>query len=81
MIGLARVALQRVHPARAARLLGAVEAVIGPVPSARRRELDSAAAAARARMEAAEFEAAWADGRAMPLDQAMALALQEVSAG
>ena len=81
LFGLARVAHVRGNPARAARLLGATEAVRdGPVSPARRRELDSAAAAARAQMEAAEFEAAWTEGRAMPLDQAIALALQEASA-
>jgi predicted ATPase/DNA-binding SARP family transcriptional activator len=79
-IGLARVALEHGKPARAVRLLGAAEALLGPVPPARRRELDSAAAATRAQMEAAEFEAAWAEGWAMPLDQAIALALQEVTA-
>jgi hypothetical protein len=81
LIGLARVALHRGKPGRAARLLGATEALLGPVPPARRRELDSAAAAARAQMEATEFEVAWAEGRAMPLDQAMALALEEDAAG
>jgi len=80
--GRAQVARGRGNPARAARLLGATEAVRdGPPTPARRRELDSATSAARAQMEAAEFEAAWTEGRAMPLDQAIALALQEVSAG
>ena len=80
-IGLARVALKHKNPAQAARLLGATDALIGPDFPMRRRELEAAAAAARAQMEPAEFEAAWTEGQAMPLDQAITLALQQVSAG
>jgi hypothetical protein len=81
-IGVARLALERGKPARAARLLGAAEAVCGdPVAPAQRRELDQVAAAIRARMDPSEFEAAWSAGHALPLDQAIALAVQEVSAG
>ena len=66
---------------RAARLLGATEAVPDdPVTPARRRELDQVADAICARMEPAEYKAAWTEGYALPLDQAIALALQEVSA-
>jgi hypothetical protein len=82
LYGLAQVALVRGNPARAARLLGATEAVWdGPVSPPRRRELDRTAAAIRAHMEPAEYEAAWSAGHALPLDQAIALALEGATDG
>ncbi len=82
MFGLAQVALVRGNPLRAARLLGATEAMHDcPVFPARRRELDQADAAICAQMDPSEYEAAWSAGHALPLDQAIALALQEATAG
>ena len=60
----------------AARLLGAAEAHLdGSVP-----EHERAAAAVRAQMGAAAFEAAWSAGRAAPLEQIIAEALEETPA-
>lgn len=63
---------------RAARLLGAEEALreaagftLTPVE---RAELDASIAAARERLDGAAFERAWQTGRALPLDDAVALA-------
>lgn len=82
LIGLARVALARGKPARAARLLGATEALgDDPTHPATRHELDGVASAVRAQMEAGEFEAAWAAGQAAPLEQAVVEALEEALAG
>jgi predicted ATPase/DNA-binding SARP family transcriptional activator len=80
LIGLARVALAQGRPTRAARLLGATEALRfshshGP------RLREQAVAAVRAAMEPAEFEAAWAAGQAAPLEQIIAEALEEAPAG
>jgi tetratricopeptide (TPR) repeat protein len=83
--GLARLASTQRKPARAARLLGTAEAVraaMGLCPSpAERREYDSTASAARAHLNEAEFATAWAEGEAMPLGAAIALALEEVASG
>ncbi len=44
--------------------------------AAQRRELDRITAATRAELDEATFEAAWAEGRAMSLEQAVAYALE-----
>jgi non-specific serine/threonine protein kinase len=67
------------QPKRAARLLGASEAIfeawgVGPV-AADKPELDRYLAAARAQLDEAAFKAAWAEGRAMSLEEAVAYAL------
>ena len=67
------------HPDRAARLLGAVEALreaIGaPLPPAQRGEIDRVTAAMRDALGEETFAAAWAEGGAMTPDQAVAHAL------
>ena len=89
LVGFARVAAaqgqQRLagsqHAERAARLLGAVEACYassGYHPyRAAGLEYDHALAAARAQLDDATWAAAWAEGRAMALEQAIAYALAE----
>jgi non-specific serine/threonine protein kinase len=66
--------------ARAARLLGAAEALHesmgGLPPSAVRAEFDHTLAATRSRLDEAAFAAAWAEGRAMTSEEAIAYALE-----
>jgi predicted ATPase/class 3 adenylate cyclase len=77
--GLAAVACDQDDARRAAQLLGAVEALreaIGsPLSPLERADYDHSVAAARAQLDAATFAAAWAAGRAMSLEQAIAEAL------
>ena len=78
--GLARVAVAHGRPERAARLFGAAdgwraaagEAVLAHIP---RQEAERAAA--RAALGASAFEAAWAEGRAMPPEEAVEDALAD----
>ena len=77
--GMARVALAAGQPVAAARLfgvLGALDAAMGYAPS---RELHAAIAAdtdaTRAALGAAAFDAAWKEGGALSLEQAVAEAL------
>jgi tetratricopeptide (TPR) repeat protein len=86
--GMARVALARGRPVRAARLLGATFALWterGPsaweIEPRARRDRDRNLAAARAQLETAEFAAAWAEGQAMSTEQAIAEGLEEAPAG
>jgi predicted ATPase len=69
------------HPDRAARLFGSAAAlreVIGaPVPLVERDDYDRRVAAARAQMGESAFAGAWAEGRAMTLEDAIALALSD----
>jgi hypothetical protein len=69
------------EPKRAARLLGAAEAVRTainePMPPGDRAEYERFVAAARAALDEKTFAAAWAEGRAMPLEQAIELALAD----
>lgn len=78
--GLAGVARAAVLPDWATRLLGAAEALLeaigGRLSPADRMEYDRHLAAVRAYLEPATFDAAWAEGRAMSLEQALALADQ-----
>ena len=73
---LAHVGHVRGDDRRAARLLGAAEALrdsIGaPVPPADRPEYDDALAAVRRELSETAFRMAWAQGRAMGLEEAMA---------
>jgi hypothetical protein len=70
-------------PERTARLLGAAEALraaIGlPLPPAERPDYERTVAAARAQLDEAAFATAWAQGRAMSLDQLVAYALEPTS--
>ena len=73
--GLAGVAGAIGQPERAARLWGAAEVLWEPVGRqvpAERAAYDRSVAAARAQLDLAAFTAAWAKGRAMPLEQAIA---------
>jgi non-specific serine/threonine protein kinase len=76
---LARAAAALDDPDRAARLWGAAEALRATlgVPAApyRQQGLAAAAASARARLGEARFARAWAGGRAMTADEAIAYAL------
>jgi hypothetical protein len=72
------------QPERAARLLGAAEAFCETLgahpPVAMAAEYEYAVAAGRAALGEAAFAAVWAEGRAMPLNQVIAEALQEARA-
>ncbi|MFQ5808876.1 MAG: tetratricopeptide repeat protein, partial [Armatimonadota bacterium] len=69
------------EPEVAARLLGASEAlreaIKAPVPPDDREEYDSDVATVRAAMDEAAFAAAWSEGRAMTMEEAIAYALAE----
>jgi hypothetical protein len=81
LAGLAGVAGGAWQPARAAQLLGAAESIrkstgasLTPVD---RTVFDRYAATIRAQLNEAHFSAAWAEGEAMTLEQAIAYALNE----
>jgi non-specific serine/threonine protein kinase len=80
-VGLAGVAGAQCHPERAVRLLGAAEpyldAMRGFMPVADRTAYDRTVAAVQIQLDQATFAAAWAEGQAMPLEQAIAYALDE----
>ncbi|HXT37009.1 MAG TPA: tetratricopeptide repeat protein, partial [Chloroflexota bacterium] len=82
---LAWVAVAQGHASRAARLGGAAEACWEAlsVPPARedRAERDRAVHAMRAALGEEAFAAAWSEGRALPLEQATALALEGYAGG
>jgi predicted ATPase len=77
--GLAAVALAQDRPAGAARLLGAVEAVLetvgGTLQWGARARYERDRDAARVRLSEAAFEVARAEGRAMSLEDAVAYGL------
>jgi predicted ATPase/DNA-binding SARP family transcriptional activator len=76
--GLAAVAAARGQPARAARLLGAAATLRGPdvvLDAADRATLEGAARTARAALGAAAYDRAYAAGRALAPEQAIAFAL------
>jgi predicted ATPase/DNA-binding SARP family transcriptional activator len=77
---LASVAGERGQSGRAARLLGAAAALrdtVGYLVSpGRRAGYDRMVGAARARLSADAFAAAWAEGRALSFEQAIAMALR-----
>jgi hypothetical protein len=79
--GLAGVAAAQVRPGRTARLCGAAEALreaIGtPIWPVDRPTYERDVATMRAQLDEATFVAAWAEGRAMPLEQAIAYALND----
>ena len=78
---LGALAGARGQPARAARLFGAAAALRRRAGVARYAPEEPAyardVAAARAQVDAAAFAAAWAEGEALPLEQAVAAALEE----
>jgi tetratricopeptide (TPR) repeat protein len=77
--GLAAVAVAQGQPERAARIFGAageLRAAMGyPVPLVHRVEHERSVAAIRAALGEEVFAAAWAEGRAMPLEESVALAI------
>jgi predicted ATPase/class 3 adenylate cyclase len=77
---LARLAGVEGQAKRAARLFGATEAlrqpIQAPVPGHERLDYESRVAAAREALGAEAFAAAWEEGRAMTLEQAIAYALE-----
>ena len=78
--GMGMVALARGDAGEAARLLGAAdalrEAVAAPIPPVDRAPLDRALATTRAALGEEAFAAAWAAGRAEPLDRVVADAIR-----
>jgi tetratricopeptide (TPR) repeat protein len=81
MAGLARMGAAQGQLERAVVLYGASEAyrATGPLPLAPPEEAqrDRVLASARAALGEAAFTTAWATGQAMPLDEAIALALED----
>jgi predicted ATPase len=81
---LGRVAVAQGRAARGARLLGAGvclrEATDRLPPETERAEGEYSVSAARATLGEEAFAAAWAEGRAMPLEKAVAYALEEETA-
>ena len=79
--GLAGVAAGQGEVARAARLWGAAEAlrrVLGaPLPPTEGAKFAPMVVAAQAQVDPVTWAAAWAEGRAMPLEQAVAYALED----
>jgi hypothetical protein len=77
---LAWVAVMRGQSPRAARLGGAAEvlreALGTPLPPEQRAGHDRAVQAAHAALSEEAFAAAWAEGRALPLEEAVHLALE-----
>ena len=77
--GFAGLAVAQGHGIRAARLLGAVEAlretIHAPLPPANQADYARKVSAARAALGEQAFGAAWAEGRAMTLDQAIGEAM------
>jgi DNA-binding NarL/FixJ family response regulator len=82
--GFASVAAAEHDLQRAVRLWGAAEALrdtVGlPMPPHRRRRHTAAITAARAELGDDAFETAWADGRALSVDEAMSFALDTAEA-
>jgi non-specific serine/threonine protein kinase len=79
LAGLAGSAVAAGRLQRSARLLGVVEAALDtsgePMQSNDRADYERNLAATRAQLDDAAFAAAWAAGRALPLEQAIAEAL------
>jgi tetratricopeptide (TPR) repeat protein len=82
LVGLAGVARARGEPERAARLLGAVEALCETQGirfwSAARAEQEREIAAVRAALSEEALATAWAEGRSLSLEEAVAAALDAV---
>jgi len=82
--GLAGVAVAQSQPARAVRLFGAAEVLrhrMGtPLPPSKQADYERCVALTRARLDEATFTSAWAEGRAMTLEQAIDYALGTTAA-
>ena len=83
LAGCAAVAGVGGQPARAARLFGAThalrEAIGAGLWPGERIECERNLASARAQLDNDAWDKAWAEGRAMPLEQAVAYALEETA--
>jgi predicted ATPase/Tfp pilus assembly protein PilF/transcriptional regulator with XRE-family HTH domain len=83
LLGLAQLARVQAQPERAARLLGAIQAVLesiqGCLETAARASYNSTMLAVRAELGNDQFAAAWAETQSMPLEQIIAYALGETS--
>ncbi|MDQ5850862.1 MAG: tetratricopeptide repeat protein [Chloroflexota bacterium] len=77
LAGLAGLAVVVGEPRRAAWLFGVIDALPARVSPSNRAAYALNLAAARTQLDAATWEAAWAEGRAMTLEQAIAYALEE----
>jgi predicted ATPase/DNA-binding XRE family transcriptional regulator len=81
LAGLGRVAVAQGQAEHATRLLGATAALFETYDPAMdpidRADYERSIAAARAQLDAATFDAAWAVGRTMGAEQAIAYALEE----
>jgi hypothetical protein len=77
--GLGEVAGEQGQPERAARLLGAADHLLEAIDSPRTPQiagLERHVAAIRVALGGQKFTAAWTEGRAMPLEQAISDALE-----
>jgi predicted ATPase/DNA-binding CsgD family transcriptional regulator len=81
LVGLAGVACARQQLERATRLLGAATALLdathATLDTTDRRDYDRIMVKVRDQLDEASFAAAWAEGRAMPIKQAIAYALDQ----
>jgi predicted ATPase/DNA-binding SARP family transcriptional activator len=81
LAGLAGVSAERGQPEWAARILGAAAAALEAIDAdlwpAERADFERSAAAVRDAASEAAFAACWAEGHALPLEQAILLALGE----
>lgn len=84
LVGLAAVAGVTGHPERAARLFGAADALVGATRSIMdpvdRVDYDRNVAIVRTQLDEGRFASAWAEGRAMALEQTIEYALEEAAA-
>jgi len=80
LAGLAAVMIEHQHPAQAARLLSVADAQHWVASAAAERaEYDRTIAVVHAQLDEATFAAAWAEGQAITLEQALAYALNATS--
>lgn len=79
--GCAGTAVARGEPERAARLIGAAEAFPAELPAAERDILLELATAVRAALGQEEYAALCSEGRTMPREQAISLALDVLEIG
>ena len=82
LIGFGGLCMAQGRAIPAARLLGSAEALLESnlhlLERIARKTFDSTAAALRAQLDEATFNAAWEEGRQMTLEQAVEYALEEV---
>ncbi len=79
LVGLAGIAGNKGQPEKAARILSATNIILVAVGAqlepVEQRDYDRILAAARAQLDEAAWEAAWAEGQAMSMEQAIGYAL------